>query len=116
MNPSGIQSAENQKSRVNVPKLVCQIRAFLPQLRHNGLQPLQICHEFPLGWGFSLLEHLFDLPDLLFNFASILFGLASILQARIIRDFACRLFDFAFHFIKIAFNLILRARVHFFSP
>src|ERR1039457_3458266 len=44
-----------------------------------------------------LLEHLFDLSDLFLNFAG-------------------RLFDFAFHFMNSAFNLIFRAGVHLFSP
>jgi RNA-directed DNA polymerase len=35
---------------------------------------------------------------------------------RIVRNFASRLFDFAFRFMKSAFNLILRTRVHLVSP
>src|ERR1700682_1676477 len=64
----------------------------------------------------SFLEHFFDLPDLLFNFASVLFGFALSLQVGVVRVLACRLFDFAFRFVKIAFDLILCARVHLFSP
>src|SRR5450759_2071836 len=59
-----------------------------------------------------LLEHFFDLSDLFFNFASVFFGVAFGLQVWIIRNFTGRLFDFAFHFMNSAFNLILRTRVH----
>jgi hypothetical protein len=48
-----------------------------------------------------LLEYFLDLPDLLFNFAGVMFGFAVSLWARIVRDLACLLFDFAFHFMKL---------------
>jgi hypothetical protein len=59
------------------------------------------------GLANLLLEHFFDLPDLFLNFADVVFGFAFNHQVRIVRDFACCLFDFAFHFMKTAFNLIL---------
>src|ERR1022692_2499443 len=63
-----------------------------------------------------LLEYFFDLPDLFFNFPGPVFGFAFSLQVGIVRDFARLLFDFAFHFMKLAFNLIFRTRFHLFSP
>src|ERR1022692_2857384 len=63
-----------------------------------------------------LLEYFFDLPDLFFNFPGPVFGFAFSLQVGIVRDLACLLFNFAFHFMKLAFNLILRTRAHRFSP
>ena len=61
-----------------------------------------------------LLEHFFDLSESFLNFAAILFGVAFGPQVRIVRDSAGRLFDFAFHFMNTAFNLILRTGVHCF--
>jgi hypothetical protein len=63
-----------------------------------------------------LLEHFLDLPDFLFDFAGRVLGFAFILQVGIIRDFAHRLFDFAFYFMKSAFNFIRQTRAHWFSP
>jgi hypothetical protein len=63
-----------------------------------------------------LVEQLFNLADFLLDLACELFDLAFGLQVGIVRYLACFLFDCAFHFMKLASNLILRARFHPVSP
>ena len=46
------------------------------------------------------------MPDLFFNFAGLVFDYAFGLQVRIVRDLACFFFDFTFHLMKGALNLI----------
>lgn len=62
------------------------------------------------------VKDVFNLPDLLSDLTCEVFGLSFSLQIRIAGDLACFLFDFAFHFVKPAFNLILNATFHLFSP
>jgi hypothetical protein len=59
-----------------------------------------------------LLDHLFNLADFLLDFAGDFFGLAFGLQVGVVRDLSGCLFDVAFQFMKLAFDLIFRARVH----
>jgi hypothetical protein len=60
------------------------------------------------------VKDVFYLPDLLSDLTCEVFGLSFSLQIRIAGDLACFLFDFAFHFVKPAFNLILDATFHLF--
>jgi hypothetical protein len=73
-------------------------------------------HASRRGQHNLFLEHFFDLPDLFFDFAGFMFGSTLSFQVRIVRDLACLSFEFAFCFMKSAFDLILRTRVHLFSP
>jgi hypothetical protein len=61
------------------------------------------------------LDHLFNLPDLLLDFACELFRLAFVLQVRVVGDLPYFFFHFAFHFVELAFHLILSTRFHVFS-
>src|ERR1017187_8151488 len=63
-----------------------------------------------------LLEHLLDLTDFFLDLAGLVLGLAFSLQVRVVRDLADLFFDFAFHFMKGALDLILGTRSHRFSP
>jgi hypothetical protein len=63
----------------------------------------------------SPLQHFFDLTSLFLNLAGGVFGFAVSLQPTIVRDLACLLFDFAFHLVKSAFDLVPRTRLHQFS-
>lgn len=62
----------------------------------------------------SVVEDVFDLPDLLLDFAREVLGSAFSRQVRIVNDLARLLFDFAFHLVELAFNPILCARTHLF--
>jgi hypothetical protein len=62
----------------------------------------------------SVVEAVFDLPDLLLDFAREVLGLAFSRQVRIVNDLARLLFDFAFYLVELAFNPILCARPHLF--
>jgi hypothetical protein len=59
-----------------------------------------------------LLEHPLDLADFLLHLARELLVLAIRRQVGVVCDPAGLLFGFAFHFVKSAFDLILRARFH----
>src|ERR1700680_2884891 len=63
----------------------------------------------------QLLKHLFNLPDLLLDFACELLRLAFVRQIRVVGGLPCFFFHFAFQFVKLAFELVLRARFHVFS-
>src|SRR5258708_28569681 len=62
-----------------------------------------------------LLKHLFDLADFLLDLAGEVFVLAFGRQVGVARQLSRFLFDFAFHLMKLASNLILCARFHAFS-
>src|ERR1039458_4725950 len=57
-----------------------------------------------------LPKHFFDLPGLFLNFTGVWVRFAFSLLGQICRYFSRLFFDFAFHFMKLAFNLILRTR------
>jgi hypothetical protein len=59
-----------------------------------------------------LLEYLFNLADFLLDFAAEFFVLAFGFQVGVVRDLSGFLFDVAFQFMKLAFDLIFRARFH----
>src|ERR1035437_8712076 len=56
-----------------------------------------------------LFEHLLNLADFLLDFAV---GL----QVSVVRDLSHFLFNLAFQFMNLAFDLIVRARFHLFTP
>ena len=64
----------------------------------------------------SLLEHSFNLPDFLEDFASELLVLAVGLELGAVRQLPRLLFGFTSNFMKLAFDLILRARFHRGAP
>jgi len=59
-----------------------------------------------------LLEHLFNLADFLLDFAGEIFVLAFGRKGGVVRDLSRFLFNFSFQFVKLAFDLIRRARFH----
>src|ERR1017187_535135 len=59
-----------------------------------------------------LFEYLFNLADFLLDFAGEFFVLAFGFQVGVVRDLSGFLFNVAFQFMKLAFDLILRARFH----
>jgi hypothetical protein len=59
-----------------------------------------------------LLKNLFNLPDFLLDLTGELFDLAFSGQVGVVRDLSRFLLNFAFHFMKLACDLILRARFH----
>jgi hypothetical protein len=63
-----------------------------------------------------LFEHLLNLADFLLDFAGEFFVLAVGLQVSVVRDLSRFLFDLTFQFMNLAFDLILRARFHLFTP
>jgi hypothetical protein len=65
---------------------------------------------------YLLLEYLFDLADFPLDFAGEFFDLAFGFQVGVIRDLSGFLFNVAFQLMKLAFDLILRARFHSVSP
>src|SRR5664279_93184 len=92
-------------------------RRFSIVLRNGGAST----HPHPesrscLGPPDLLLEHFPDLSDLLLDLAGLVLGLAFRLQVGIVRDLAHVFLDFAFHFMKSAFDLILCACAHGYSP
>jgi hypothetical protein len=98
-------------------QLAAQIRASVWSFRvspqsNTGLAPADTLRSPQYDSPDLLFEHFFDLSDLFLNFACVFFGDAFGLQVRILRHFADRLFDSALHFMKCAFNLVLRARIH----
>jgi hypothetical protein len=62
------------------------------------------------------LEYLFNLADLFLDFAGDSLVLAFGCQAGVAGDLSRRLFNRALHLMKLAFDLIRRARFHLFSP
>jgi hypothetical protein len=65
---------------------------------------------------YLLLEYLFNLADFLLDFAGEVFVLAFGRQVGVVRDLSGFLFNAAFQFTKLSFDLILRARFHLVSP
>jgi hypothetical protein len=63
-----------------------------------------------------LFEHLLNLADFLLDFAGEFFVLAVGLQVSVVRDLSHFLFNLAFQFMNLAFDLIVRARFHLFTP
>jgi hypothetical protein len=63
-----------------------------------------------------LLKYFFNLADFLLDFAGELFVLALGFQVGVVRDLSGCLFDVAFQFMNLAFDLIFRARFHLVSP
>src|SRR5580704_13043973 len=63
-----------------------------------------------------LLEYLFNLADFPLDFAGEFFVLAFGFQVGVVRSLSGCLFDAAFQFMKLAFDLIFRARFHLVSP
>jgi len=61
-----------------------------------------------------LLEHLFNLPDFLLDIAGDLLCLAFVCQIRVAGDLSYLCFHIALHFVKLALDLIRRARFHVF--
>ena len=62
-----------------------------------------------------LLDHLLNLADLLLDFSGEFFVSAFGFQVGVARDLSGCLFDVAFQFMKLAFDLIFRARFHLVS-
>src|ERR1022692_2973880 len=63
-----------------------------------------------------LFEYLFNLAGFLLDFAGEFFVLAFGFQVGVARDLSGCLFDVAFQFMKLAFDLIFRTRFHLVSP
>jgi hypothetical protein len=65
---------------------------------------------------YLLLKHLFDLADFLLDLAGEVFVLAFGRQVGIVRELPSFLLDFTLQLMKVAFDLVVRARFHRFSP
>jgi hypothetical protein len=65
---------------------------------------------------YLLLQHLFNLADLLLDFAGEFFVFAFGRQFGVVRNLSGFLFEFTFHVMQRAFDLILRARFHLVFP
>ena len=63
-----------------------------------------------------LFEYLFNLADFLLDFAGEVLLLAFGLKVRVAYNLSHFLFNLTFHLVKVAFDLIRRARFHLFSP
>jgi hypothetical protein len=70
--------------------------------------------SFSYSFENLLLEDLFYLADLFLDLAGDIFHFAFSFQVGIVGDLTGRLLDFALHFVKLAFDLIVRARIHLF--
>jgi hypothetical protein len=65
--------------------------------------------------GRLLLEHFFNLTHFLLDLTAKLLNFAFSLHIGIVDDVAGHLLDLALDFMKLAFDLIFRARIHLFS-
>jgi hypothetical protein len=82
------------------------------QTKCNQDQPKRFGH----GGLLLLLEYFFNLADFLLDLAGEFFVLAFGRQIGVVRDLSGFLDNLAFQFMKLAFDLIRRARFHLVSP
>jgi hypothetical protein len=100
MIPSALFTAASFDSPVSLRLFAPHLRGF-PHAEKRTLRP-----------AYLLLKHLLNLPDFPLDLTGELFGLAFSLQVGVRRDLPCFLFDLPFQLMKLAFDLILRARFH----
>jgi hypothetical protein len=110
--PSSHSTSNTANSAMNIE--IAFVSSVLPPVNLDGnlFAPRTLRRE-PVH---LLLEYLFNLADYLLDFASEFFGLAFGFQVGVVRDLSGFLFNVAFQFMTLAFDLILSAWFHLVSP